>query len=103
MAAPTVTFEATIPEDVYRTLQAQGLHREALAEQSVRLLALRFYQEHVLSLGKAAKLAGMTLWDFTAFLSRNHVPVIDLDADELAAEFAAVEGLAADLKSESGA
>ena len=39
----------------------------------------------------------MNLWDFTAYLSRNNVPVIDLDADEAAAEFAAVAQLADDL------
>jgi hypothetical protein len=33
MASPTITVETSIPEDVYRTLQAQGLHRELLAEQ----------------------------------------------------------------------
>lgn len=103
MATPTVTLETAIPEDVYRTLQAQGLHREILAEQSARLLALRFYQDHILSLGKAAKLAGMNLWDFTAYLSRNNVPVIDLDVDELAAEFEAVAELAAQMESKPDA
>lgn len=102
MATPTVTFETTVPEDVYLSLQAQGLHRQVLAEQSLHLLAMRFYQDHVLSLGKAAKLAGMNLWEFTAFLSRNNVPVIDLDADELAAEFGAVDELAAQLDADAG-
>ena len=92
-----VQVEAYIPNDVYLTLQAQGLHRSALAKASVRLMAVDFYQSHLLSLGKAAKLAGMNLWDFTTYLSQNNVPVIDLDADELAAEFAAVAQLADEL------
>ncbi len=97
MTTPMVQVETYIPDDVYLTLQAQGLHRSALAQESLRLLALHFYQDHILSLGKAAKLASMNLWDFTAYLSRNNVPVIDLDADEAAAEFAAVAQLADDL------
>jgi predicted HTH domain antitoxin len=97
MDAPMVQVETFIPGDVYLTLQAQGLHRSVLAEESAHLLALHFYQDHVLSLGKAAKLAGMNLWDFTAYLSQNNVAVVDLDADELAAEFAAVAQLSNEL------
>lgn len=87
MNTTLVEVETFIPDDVYLTLQAQGLHRSDLARESLRLLALHFYQNHTLSLGKAAKLANMDLWDFTAYLSDNNVPVIDLDDDELAAEF----------------
>jgi predicted HTH domain antitoxin len=94
MNAPLVQMEAYIPNDLYLTLQAQGLHRSDLAQESLRLMALHFYQDHVLSLGKAARLAQMNLWDFTAYLSQNNVPVIDLDADELDAEFAAASQLA---------
>lgn len=99
MNAPLVQMEAYIPNDIYLTLQAQGLHRSDLAQESLRLMALRFYQDHVLSLGKAARLAHMNLWDFTTYLSQNNVPVIDLDADELAAEFAAASQLAGYLSS----
>jgi predicted HTH domain antitoxin len=97
MDAPMVQVETFIPGDVYLTLQAQGLHRSVLAEESAHLLALHFFQDHVLSLGNAARLAGMNLWDFTAYLSQNNVAVVDLDADELAAEFVAVAQLSDEL------
>lgn len=97
MNAPLVQMEAYIPNDVYLTLQAQGLHRTDLAQESLRLMAVHFYQDHILSLGKAARLTHMNLWDFTAYLSQNNVPVVDLDADELAAEFAAASQLADEL------
>lgn len=98
MATETVSLHTAIPADVYLALQAQGLHREDLSVASRRLLALHFYADHVLSLGKAASLAGMDLWAFTAYLSQHDVAVIDLDADELAAEVAAAERLAQELK-----
>ena len=97
MNTTLVEVETYIPDDVYVTLQAQGVHRSDLARESLRLLALHFYQNRTLSLGKAAKLVGMNLWDFTAYLSDNNVPVIDLDEDELAAEFSAAAQLAVEL------
>ncbi|MFH1908936.1 MAG: UPF0175 family protein [Chloroflexota bacterium] len=97
MVIGTVDLKTQIPEDIFLTLQARGLFKEVLAERSRQLLALRFYQERILSLGKAARLAGMGRWDFIEFLSDNHVPVIDHSEEELAAEFAAVEQLAGEL------
>ncbi len=92
-----VAVETQIPEDIFLTLQARGLFKEVLAEQSCKLLSLRLYQDRALSLGKAARLAGMSHWEFVEFLSNNNVPVIDHSAEELAAEFRAVEKLAGDL------
>jgi len=86
-----VALETQIPEDIFLTLQARGLFKTVLAERSRQLLAIRFYQERVLSLGKAARLAGMGLWDFVEFLSTNRIPVIDHSEEELAVEFAAVD------------
>jgi len=89
--AEMVAVETQIPEDIFLTLQARGLFKTVLAERSRQLLAIRFYQERVLSLGKAARLAGMGLWDFVEFLSTNRIPVIDHSEEELAVEFAAVD------------
>jgi len=95
--AEMIALETQIPEDIFLTLQARGLFKAVLAERSRQLMAIRFYQERVLSLGKAARLAGMGLWDFVEFLSTNHVSVIDHSEEELAVEFAAVDQLAEEL------
>lgn len=98
MAVRMIVVETPVPEDIYLTLQASGLFREILAERSRRLLALRFYQDRILSLGKAARLAAMSRWEFIDFLSENNVPVIDYSGEELASEFAAVGQLEAELR-----
>lgn len=98
MTSKTIVLETEVPEDVYLTLRARGLFREALAEESRRLLALRYYQDRILSLGKAARLAGMSRWQFVDFLSSNDVPVIDYSDEELATEFAAVDALEGELR-----
>lgn len=94
----TIVLETEVPEDIYLTLRARGLFRETLAEQSRRLLALRYYRDRILSLGKAARLADMTRWEFIDFLAENDVPVIDLSDEELEAEVAAVDELETELR-----
>lgn len=100
MAEVMVTFETTIPEDVYSTLRMQGVFREKLAERTQRLLAMRFFQDRLLSLGQAARLAGMSRWQFIELLAENDIPVLDFNDEELADEFAAVAQLANQLGNE---
>jgi predicted HTH domain antitoxin len=95
---PTIVLETLVPEDIYRTLQASGLFRDRLAEQSRQLLAMHFYRDRVLSLGKAARLAGLSHWDFIDLLSHHQIPVIDYSREELAAEFQTVEQLQTELR-----
>ncbi|PWH19832.1 MAG: hypothetical protein DDG58_04110 [Ardenticatenia bacterium] len=94
MSIQTVIIETPIPEDVLRTLQASGVFSEELARDARQLLAMHFYQKRFLSLGKAARLAGLERWRFIELLSENRVPVIDYSDAELAAEFTAVDRLA---------
>ena len=89
-----IRIETEVPEDIFLTLQASGLFKNNLAEQSRRLLGLRFFQDRILSLAKAARLAGMNLWKFLDFLAENDTPVINYSDEELAAEFEAVDRLA---------
>lgn len=93
MSTPMVIIETPIPEDVLRTLQASGVFHEELARDARQLLAMRFYQKRLLSLGKSARLAGLERWRFIELLSENRVPVIDYSDAELAAEFATVDRL----------
>ncbi|MFZ4655901.1 MAG: UPF0175 family protein [Caldilineaceae bacterium] len=98
MAEVVVTFETAIPEDLYSTLRTQGIFREKLVERTQRLLAMRFFQERSLSLGQAARLAGMSRWQFVELLAENEIPVLDFNDEELADEFAAVAQLAHQLE-----
>ena len=93
MAGQTVAFETQLPQDIYLTLQAGGLFREALAQKSRHLLAVYCYQRRLLSLGKAARLAELNRWDFMDLLAEHNVPVLNYSDDELATEFAAVDQL----------
>jgi predicted HTH domain antitoxin len=82
-----------LSEELYQTLSSHGLSKAAIAKESKKLLALKCYREKILSLGKSAELSGLSMWAFIEFLGENNVPVIDLNEEQLAAEFESVEKL----------
>ncbi len=49
-------------------------------------LAENLYKNGVMTLGKAAKLAGLSIVDFSEHLSQAGIPVVDCPVDELADE-----------------
>lgn len=85
--------------ELYLALSAFGLNKEKIASESRKLLALKYFQGKLLSLGNAAELAGLSKWEFIEYLSDNNVPVINYDEDELLREFEVVETLTEQLKS----
>ena len=53
-------------------------------------LAVKLFQEGVLSAAKAARFAGFTVVDFDAYLSRLGIPVVDYAPNDLDAELKAL-------------
>jgi predicted HTH domain antitoxin len=76
-----------LPEELYLSLSASGLTKEKIASESRKLLALKYFRDKVLSLGKATELSDLSKWEFIEYLSDNNVPVVDYDEDEIAREF----------------
>ena len=65
---------------------------EALLKEGVRVaLAVKLFDDEVVSLGKAAKLAGMPQGEFINHLGALKIPVVRYGKDELAQEVAAFE------------
>ncbi len=90
----TVQAVIDISQDLYLSLSCFGLTREKIVSESRKLLALKYFQEKLLSMGKAAELSGLSKWDFINFLSDNNVSVIDYDDDEMNREFETAENIA---------
>lgn len=97
MNSGKVVLETQMPEDIFLTLQSSGLYKEALSDKARRLLAMNLYQDRVLSLGKAARLAGMSRWEFVELLSESNIPIVDYSEEEFASELSAVERLKSEL------
>lgn len=91
-----------ISEGLYLSLSSIGLTKERIASESRKLLALKYFKEKLLSLGKATELSGLSKWDFIEYLSENGIPVIDYDEDEMTREFETAERVAKRLQSDSG-
>jgi len=97
-------IEATveIPEEVYEMLCARGFSKERLIRDLRSGLALKYYKDRVLSLGKAVELSGLSYWDFMEFLSENGVAVVAHDEVNLEREFEAARELLRELKKNEG-
>ncbi len=84
---PKVKTTIELSEDAYLSLSSLGYSKKRIAEEAKHLLACNLFQRGVLSLGKAAELAGMEMERFILLLSELNIPVIDYDEEELKAEF----------------
>ncbi len=69
-----------IPHEVLLNLRKS---RGEVAEDIRRQAAIRYYKTRVLSLGKAADLAGMSRFEFIDYLRFNDEPVFDYTDEEL--------------------
>ena len=85
-----------LSEELYLSLSSLDFTKERIANESRRLLGLKYFKEKALSLGKAAELSGLSKWNFIEYPSENGIPVID--DDEMIREFKTVEKLTERLK-----
>ena len=74
----TETVEVKIPKELLI-----GIEKEKLVEKIKLFTAMRFYEMNVLSLGKAAELAGKDKDDFMESLSEHGIDVVRYSKDEL--------------------
>ena len=82
---PNVSID--IPEDLLSALREQP----AELSQEIRLLAaLHYFKEKRLSLGQAARFAGLNRLDFLDALNARGVPAFNLSVEDAKAEIQAV-------------
>lgn len=86
-----------LSEDLYLSLSSFGLTKERIVSESRKLLAMKYFQDKILSLGKAAQLSGLSKWNFIEYLSSNNVSIIDYDDDEISREFEMVDKISEEL------
>ena len=82
-----------VPSELSTPLSISGYNREKLTEEAKRLLALSLFERNILSLGQAAKLAELHLWDFIQLLSQQRIPIAEYDDEEIQQELKTVECL----------
>jgi len=78
MTAKRVEFD--IPADIFIALNEP----EQQVVSDMRLFAaIRFYETNKLTLGKAARLAGLTRFEFENCLAQWHIPISNLTFDDI--------------------
>ena len=83
---PNVSLD--IPEDLLVTLREQP----AELSQEIRLVAaIHYFEEKRLSLGQAARFAGLNRLDFLDALNTRGVPAFDLSLEDAKAEVRAAQ------------
>ena len=83
---PDVSFE--IPDDLLLTLREQPIE---LSHEVRFIAALYYFREKRLSLGQAARFAGLNRLEFLYMLAERGVPAFDLSAEDAAAEIAVAQ------------
>lgn len=68
-------------------LALPGVSMESLAQEAKFMLAIKLFEVGRLSSAKAGQLCGMGRIEFLLAASRAGVPVVDMDSDEMTAEF----------------
>jgi len=80
----TLTIE--IPPELASALQMAGYTPDRLSDEMRRSLALTLFARKALSLGQAARLAGMGQWEFIPFLGEHGISLADYDEEEASRE-----------------
>ena len=75
-----------VPTELSTPLSISGYNREKLTEEAKQLLATSLFERNILSLGQAAKLAELHLWDFIQILSQQDIPIAEYDDEEIQQE-----------------
>ena len=88
MRTERVTFN--VPVDILASLK---IGTGGLEADMRRLLAVQYYKNKRLSLGKSAKLAGMNRLDFMDYLAAEGCVVFDYDESALKEELKGIETL----------
>lgn len=76
----TVTID--VPDDLLALLGQSRLATRPQADRITLALAIQLCQEGVISVGKAAELAGESRWDFEQLLVEMGLPVVRYDEFE---------------------
>jgi predicted HTH domain antitoxin len=82
-----------VPSELSTPLSISGYNREKLTEEAKQLLAISLFERNILSLGQAAKLAELHLWDFIQLLSQQDIPIADYDDEETQQELKTIKCL----------
>lgn len=90
-----VKVEVEFPEDLLMLLRKSKVE---MGEQIRKMVALQLFKDHMLSSGKAAEVAGVSISDFMDFTREHKVPWVEYTQEELEREIERAKKLAQRMK-----
>ncbi len=85
-----------VHKDISVPLSISGYNSEKLTREVKELLAVSFFERRILSLGQAAKIAELHLWDFIQLLNRKEIPIAEYEDAEIQQVLSTVKSLLQD-------
>lgn len=64
-----------IPEELYTFLRALGYQKEDIEKELLEDAVFHLYAKHLISIGKAASILGLSIQAFREILLKKHMPV----------------------------
>lgn len=74
-------IQVNIPEKLYNSLKALGYQKKDIEREFLEDVVLQLYAKHIISIGKAASIMGLSIPAFRETLLKRHLPVEYLTED----------------------
>lgn len=89
-------LQIKIPEELYNSLKALGYQDQDIEREFLEDVVLQLYSKHVISMGKAASIIGLSIQAFRELLLKKHLPVEYLTKDVYEDDLKTIESLGKD-------
>ncbi|MBF8275362.1 MAG: hypothetical protein HW390_435 [Candidatus Brocadiaceae bacterium] len=89
-------LQIKIPEELYNSLKALGYQNEDIEREFLEDVVLQLYSKHVISMGKAASIIGLSIQAFRELLLNKHLPVEYMTKDAYEDDLKTIESLCKD-------
>jgi len=86
-------LQIKIPEELYNSLKALGYQDRDIEREFLEDVVLQLYSKHVISMGKAASIIGLSIQAFREVLLKKHLPVEYLTKDTYEDDLRTIESL----------
>lgn len=87
------TTQIRIPEALYNTLKAHGYQKADIEREFLEDAVLQLYRKHVITIGKAASIIGLSIHSFRENLLKKNVPVEYLTEEAYEEDLKAVKSI----------
>lgn len=87
------SLQIKIPEELYSLLKALGYQDQDIEREVLEDVVLQLYSKHVISIGKAASIIGLSIQAFREVLLKKNLPVEYLTKDAYEDDLRTIESL----------